>query len=204
MFTYFKFQVSRQLFLQTKKLTSANTSLNLEWENSWHQITSSLEKILATEKWTFRVKGMCLFPKCLQCQTYINSVYTLTYISLVYRLRNEYESNIQSNEHYLSSNENKAWKKSRPVQDLNLWLLQYWWGALPPVGAGCYVGLQFVIMNQHNDQLPLGLLAQLVEQCICIADVMGSNLIQAWIFFRPCFQYCLSSVRYCQDLFLTQ
>ena len=27
---------------------------------------------------------------------------------LVYRLRNEYESNIQSNEHYLSSNENKA------------------------------------------------------------------------------------------------
>lgn len=39
-------------------------------------ITSSLEKILATERWTFRVKGICLFPKCLQCQTFINSVYT--------------------------------------------------------------------------------------------------------------------------------
>ena len=34
-------------------------------------------------------------------------LYIYIYI-LVYRLRNEYESNIQSNEHYLSSIENKA------------------------------------------------------------------------------------------------
>ena len=57
-------------------------------------------------------------------------------------------------------------------------------GVLCHLEAARYVGLQFVIMNQHNDQLPLGLLAQLVEQCIGITEVMGSNLIQAWIFFR--------------------
>ena len=37
--------------------------------------------------------------------------------------------------------------------------------------------------KQHNDQLPVGLLAQLLEYCTGIAEVMGSNLIQAWIFF---------------------
>ena len=30
-------------------------------------------------------------------------------------LRNESESDLRSNEHYLSGNENKAWKKSRQV-----------------------------------------------------------------------------------------
>ena len=38
------------------------------------------------------------------------------------------------------------------------------------------------IWNQHNDQLPVGLLAQLVEHCTGITVVMGSNPIQAWIF----------------------
>ena len=36
-----------------------------------------------------------------------------------------------------------------------------------------------VIWNQRNDQLPLGLLAQLVDHCIVIAEVMGSNSVQA-------------------------
>ena len=36
-------------------------------------------------------------------------------------LRREYQSDLRSNEHYLSSSENKAWKKKfRPVWDLNL------------------------------------------------------------------------------------
>ena len=35
------------------------------------------------------------------------------------------------------------------------------------------------IWNQHIDQLPVGLLAQLVEHCTGIAEVMGSNPIQA-------------------------
>ena len=38
---------------------------------------------------------------------------------------------------------------------------------------------------QHNDQLPVGLLAQLVEHCIGIAKAMGSNPVQACINFRP-------------------
>ena len=60
------------------------------------------------------------------------------------------------------------------------------------------------IWNQHNDQLPVGLLAQLVEHCTGITEVMGSNPIQAWIFFRPYFHYCSSSVHYCKDCFHIQ
>ena len=44
------------------------------------------------------------------------------YMKIIYencRLRNEYESNHFSDEHYLSSSESKTWKKFRPVPDLN-------------------------------------------------------------------------------------
>ena len=34
------------------------------------------------------------------------------------------------------------------------------------------------IMNQQNDQLPVDLLAQLVEHCTGITEVMGSNPIK--------------------------
>ena len=57
------------------------------------------------------------------------------------------------------------------------------------------------IWNQHSDQLPVGLLAQLVERCTGIAKVMGSNPVQARIFFRPSFHYYLSSVQTCEDRF---
>ena len=33
-----------------------------------------------------------------------------------------------------------------------------------------------------NDQLPVVLIAQLVEHCTGIAEVMGSNPVQAWVF----------------------
>ena len=59
-------------------------------------------------------------------------------------------------------------------------------------------------MNQHNDQLPIGLLAQLVEHCFGVAEVMDKNPIKAWIFFRPYFLCCLSSVHYCEDHFQIQ
>ena len=49
-------------------------------------------------------------------------------------------------------------------------------------------------------QLPVGLIDQLVEHCTGIAEVMDSILVQAWIFFRPNFHSCLSSVHYC-DLY---
>ena len=62
-----------------------------------------------------------------------------------------------------------------------------------------YSPLHGFIWNQHRVQLPVGLLAQLVEHCTGIAAVMGSNPVQAWIFFRPSFHYCLSSVPYCED-----
>ena len=40
------------------------------------------------------------------------------------------------------------------------------------------------------DQLPVGLLAQLVKQCTGIAQVMGSNSVKVWFFLRPYFYYC--------------
>ena len=61
-----------------------------------------------------------------------------------------------------------------------------------------------VIANQHNDQLSVGLWAQLVEYCTGIAEVMSSNPVQAWFFFRPYFQYCFSSVHYCEHRFHIQ
>ena len=39
------------------------------------------------------------------------------------------------------------------------------------------------IWTHFIDQLPVGLLAQLVERCIGIAEVMGSNPVRAWNFF---------------------
>ena len=36
-------------------------------------------------------------------------------------------------------------------------------------------------------QLPVGLLAQLVESCTGIAEVMGSNPVRAWNFFQVLF-----------------
>ena len=38
------------------------------------------------------------------------------------------------------------------------------------------------ITNESNDLLPVGLLAQLVERCTGIAEVKGSNPVQAWNF----------------------
>ena len=64
-----------------------------------------------------------------------------------------------------------------------------------------YSSLHGFICNQHHDQLPVGLLAHLVERCTGIAEVMGSNPVQAWIFFRPCFHHCPSSAHYCADHF---
>ena len=46
-----------------------------------------------------------------------------------------------------------------------------------------YSPLHGFIWNQHSDQLPVGLLAQLVNHCTGIAEIMGPNPVQAWIFF---------------------
>ena len=36
------------------------------------------------------------------------------------------------------------------------------------------------IASQRNGKFPFGLLAQLVERCTGVAEVMGSNQVEAW------------------------
>ena len=40
------------------------------------------------------------------------------------------------------------------------------------------------ILRTHTGQLPDGLIAQLVEHCSGITEVMDSNPVQAWFFFQ--------------------
>ena len=58
-----------------------------------------------------------------------------------------------------------------------------------------YSSLGWYIWTQHIIQLPVGLLAQLVERCTGIAEVVGSNPVRTWIFFfRSYFQLLVSVV----------
>ena len=57
-----------------------------------------------------------------------------------------------------------------------------------------YSPLHRFIWNQHNYQLPVGLLVQLVERCTGIP-------YRPEFFLRPYFHYCSSSVPYCEDCF---
>ena len=60
------------------------------------------------------------------------------------------------------------------------------------------------IWTQFIDQLPVGLLAQLVERCTSIAEVMGSHPVQAWNFFQVLFTTIhFSSVLCCEDLLIS-
>ena len=57
-------------------------------------------------------------------------------------------------------------------------------------------------MNSECDQLPVGMIAQLEEHYTGIAkvaEVMGSNPIQAWIFLRLKFHNCSSCVYNCKN-----
>ena len=74
------------------------------------------------------------------------------------------ESDLRSNEHYLSSSEGN-WE---PVQiyDFNIF-------------TTVHSLLHRFIGDQHIDRLPVGLLAQVVEHCTGIAEVMRSNSVQA-------------------------
>ena len=70
--------------------------------------------------------------------------------------------------------------------NLSRWEIEAW-----KKSTGIFYGY---ITNSQNDQLPVGLIAQLVEHCTGIAEVMGSNPVQAWIFSRLQFLNCLSQV----------
>ena len=56
------------------------------------------------------------------------------------------------------------------------------------------------ITNSQYDQLPVGLIAQLLEHCTSIAGVMGSNPVQAWTFSQAFRNDCLSCVNNCEGL----
>ena len=57
-----------------------------------------------------------------------------------------------------------------------------------------YLPLYRFIWNQHNDQLPVALLAQFVERH-WFKSRTGMN------FFRALFHYCFNSVHFCEDRF---
>ena len=61
----------------------------------------------------------------------------------------------------------KAWKKFRPE-----------WDSL------CEFIIIPSIAEATSDQLPVGLIAHLAEYCTGITEVMGTNPVQVWIFFR--------------------
>ena len=88
------------------------------------------------------------------------------------------ESDPRSNVHYLSSSENKAWKKFRPVRDLNPWPLRYRCSVLP---------------TELTSQLRAGHYA-------VYSSLHG--FIHEWFIVRcSLFHYCSSSAHYCEDHF---
>ena len=96
-----------------------------------------------------------------------------------------YESDLRSNEHYLSSSENKAWKKFRPVQDLNPWPLRYQCSALPTV----------------QEPAPNWLVSSVGRALHRYRRGHGFKSGTGLNFFRPSFHCCLSSVHNYEDRF---
>ena len=47
-----------------------------------------------------------------------------------------------------------------------------------------YLTIYGYITNSQSDQLAVGLIAPLLEHCTSIAEVIGSNPVQAWSFFQ--------------------
>ena len=55
------------------------------------------------------------------------------------------------------------------------------------------------IINLQSDQLPVGLIAQLTQQCTGILEVMGLNPVQASIFFRLIFFFFFANKGYLEQ-----
>ena len=71
-------------------------------------------------------------------------------------------------------------KKFRPERGSNIWSF---------INSFAFYIIYWFITNSRCDQLLVGLISQLVEHCTSIAEVMGSNPVQA----------CLSCVYNCDD-----
>ena len=80
--------------------------------------------------------------------------------------------NHRSYAHNLSSCEIRAW--SIMSSHLSLQFKYMIFFAFP-----CIFTIWGYIMNSQRGQLPVGLIAQLVEHCTSIAEVMGSNPVKA-------------------------
>ena len=93
-----------------------------------------------------------------------------------------------------------------PTHHHALWLQQVTHTLILVSNARCfYIYLSFsrvpichhhhgYIMNSLCDQLSDGLIARSVEHCTGIAEVMGSNPVQAWIFFFSGFNFTTAQV----------
>lgn len=65
-----------------------------------------------------------------------------------------------------------------------------------PVYKKTWVVIKIKPLNPQNDQLSIGLLAQLVEPCTGIAEVMSSTPAQAYVFHRGFISlYCYLTIR---------
>ena len=93
-------------------------------------------------------------------------------------------------------------KKNQACKEFEPWSLRRRCSARPTeltsqLGAYYHVGskkpvklwndCEYIKVIYLNCPKPVSLLAQLVEHCTCIAEVMGSNPVQAWIFFQALF-----------------
>ena len=56
----------------------------------------------------------------------------------------------------------------------------------------CFFNIYGYIASSQSDQLLVGLIAELVEYCTGITEIMGFNPAQAWLFFRLLCHSCLS------------
>ena len=77
---------------------------------------------------------------------------------------------------------NTIWAVVKIGPEINSGLYGIWTHDLCDTGADSSL-VQGFIWNLQNDQLPVGMLAQSVEHCTSITEVMGSNPVKAWMFF---------------------
>ena len=104
----------------------------------------------------------------------------------------EHESDLRSNEHHLTSGENKAWKTCRPIRELNPWPLQYWYIPLPTElrrKPGKWSLCWFVpVINPLNDSqsfiyhINTQLKTGFRWQCITLVENVNLNLFSIYFY----------------------
>ena len=91
----------------------------------------------------------------------------------------------------------QAWTGFSCVVTARIFLLFDLWSAVQIYVSYIYIHLFIFhgyITNSQYDQLPVGLIAQLVEHCTGVAEVMGSIPVQGWIFFFSDFLFATALV----------